>query len=65
MPQMGGIELATKAREMLPKLKVLLVSGYTATTVEGSRTDDPLLSKPFTLDELKQKLAAFTNIGRP
>ncbi len=60
MPEMGGIELASEARAMLPELKVLLVSGYTATTVEGSRTGDPLLTKPFTLDELKQKLAGFS-----
>jgi PAS domain S-box-containing protein len=63
MPEMGGIELAGKARAMLPRLKVLLVSGYTETTVEGSPAGDPLLIKPFTLDELKHKLAGFIKVG--
>ncbi len=64
MPEMGGIELAGRARAMLPQLKVLLVSGYTETTVEGSRTGDPFLTKPFTIDELKQSLAGFVNVDR-
>ena len=51
MPQMGGDDLARKAQETLPGLKVLFLSGYTGS---GLRNDGRLdadaffLQKPFT-----------------
>ena len=52
-------ELARKAQEMLPGLKVLYTSGYTQNAIvhNGKLDDDAfLLSKPYRRDELARKL---------
>jgi CheY-like chemotaxis protein len=55
MPEMNGVQLARQLRERMPELKVLYLSGYTATIID-SRTDigaqDEVLGKPFTRSEL-------------
>jgi signal transduction histidine kinase len=55
MPEMNGVELATRLRERYPGVKVLYMSGYTASVLDsrtGSGVDDELLTKPFTRAEL-------------
>jgi DNA-binding NtrC family response regulator len=54
MPEMDGITLAAKLREVHPSLPVLLMSGRPQTTT------DPLLLKPFSLDALAE---ALTSLG--
>jgi CheY-like chemotaxis protein len=52
MPGMGGAELATRLRTLVPKLPVLLMTGYTeeALTRNGEHPgDEPIIEKPFTL----------------
>ena len=59
MPQMGGIELATRLGEELPDIKILLTSGYTdeAIVLTGSEKDKlPFLQKPFLPADLLRKV---------
>ncbi|MEJ2215168.1 MAG: PAS domain S-box protein [Gemmatimonadota bacterium] len=59
MPEMGGAELAERLRELLPDLKIVLMSGYSADEL-GARTLDPdmsFLEKPFDREDLARVLA--------
>ncbi|CAA9436455.1 MAG: diguanylate cyclase/phosphodiesterase (GGDEF & EAL domains) with PAS/PAC sensor(s) [uncultured Rubellimicrobium sp.] len=58
MPGLGGPELARRAREIRPGLRVLATSGYTGEGAHraGQLADLPLLPKPFTLDQLAAAL---------
>jgi len=50
MPKMSGLELADKLHLLLPKLKVLFMSGYVTddlTSHLGSKNDLRLINKPF------------------
>jgi CheY-like chemotaxis protein len=52
-------ELATKAKSLLPRIAVLFTSGYADNAVtHGGRLDDGihLISKPYTREELGQKI---------
>jgi len=55
MPQMGGHELAARLKRMRPGLKVIYLSGYAPGELAEAGvqpTDGPLLSKPFSVEEL-------------
>lgn len=55
----NGPELARQLRVQRPDLKVLFVSGYSETLMAGaeeSGLNQDLLEKPFTADELRQKV---------
>jgi two-component system cell cycle response regulator CpdR len=65
MPEMDGIELARKATELDPDLKVMFITGFAAVALNpDSRApkDAKVLSKPFHLrdlvDEVEKLLAA-------
>jgi DNA-binding NtrC family response regulator len=51
---MSGVGLAQRLRAILPGMKVVLMSGYTAEALpdEGLCPSDPFLGKPFELGEL-------------
>jgi CheY-like chemotaxis protein len=59
MPFMGGSETYDSLKEVDPDVKVLLTSGY---SIDGQATAilergcDGFIEKPFTIDELSQKL---------
>ncbi|MEE8394461.1 MAG: response regulator, partial [bacterium] len=59
MPEMGGGETFDRLRELNPKVKVLLSSGY---SLEGEAAEimargcDGFIQKPFDLDELSGKI---------
>jgi CheY-like chemotaxis protein len=53
MPDLGGRELAQRAREIRPELSILTTSGYTG---EKSPTGPLLLTKPFTLAQLAKAI---------
>ena len=66
MPGLDGLELARKARVNNPALGVLLVTAYAqdalgAPDFEGTQTD--VLSKPFNLNELIERLATILPRG--
>ncbi|HYK88874.1 MAG TPA: PAS domain S-box protein [Acidobacteriota bacterium] len=58
MPGMGGRELADRLQRAHPKMKVLLVSGYSDASGVGSvlSADIPFLHKPFTGENLSRKI---------
>ncbi|MGZ9113072.1 MAG: response regulator [Brevundimonas sp.] len=55
---MNGIELAQKAQERRPDLKVLLTSGYLGETGNQMQHDFPLIDKPYQCAELATRLRA-------
>ena len=59
MPKMGGTDLATRAVELNPGIRVLFMSGYTEEEVfPPSIPEDEryLLVKPFTAAQLAEKI---------
>ncbi len=59
MPEMSGRQLADELRATHPELKVLLMSGLAPPLLGTTdELDPPLLSKPFTAEQLEEKVAA-------
>ena len=65
MPEMDGIELARKASELDPELKIMFITGFAAVALNPDNQapkDAKILSKPFHLrdlvDEVERMLAA-------
>ena len=56
MPGMNGVDLIRHARNILPSLLVLIVSGY-STIAEGPGADLPRLGKPFRQADLADRIA--------
>ena len=55
MPQMDGIELAKRAVELDPDLKIMFITGFAAVKLDADQQaprDAKVLSKPFHLKEL-------------
>ena len=59
MPEMDGIELARRAAELDPELKIMFITGFAAVTLNtNSRPpkDARVLSKPFHLKDLVREI---------
>jgi two-component system cell cycle response regulator CpdR len=59
MPQMDGIELARRASELKPDLKIMFITGFAAVTLNTSTRavrDAQVLSKPFHLKDLVREI---------
>lgn len=54
MPEMDGIELAQRAGEMVPALRVMFITGFAAVTLKAGQAmpNARVLSKPFHLRDL-------------
>jgi two-component system cell cycle response regulator CpdR len=55
MPGMDGVELARRARQSRPELRVMFITGFAAVVLDGGRAPLPgasVLSKPFHLKDL-------------
>lgn len=54
MPEMDGIELAQRASEMAPDMRVMFITGFAAVTLKAGNTipQARVLSKPFHLRDL-------------
>ncbi len=54
MPEMDGIELAQRAGEIAPDMRVMFITGFAAVTLKAGREvpQARVLSKPFHLREL-------------
>ena len=65
MPEMDGIELARRATELDPDIKVMFITGFAAVAL-NSDSDAPknakVLSKPFHLRELVDAFAAVVRV---
>ena len=62
MPGMSGYEIYHQLKEIQPKIKILLASGYTGDQSEKrieSIGFDGYLQKPFTLKQLSKKIETF------
>jgi len=58
---MNGVQLADEVRRLIPSIKVLLTSGYTADALSaqhGLEEGTPLLAKPYRAGQLVQQLEA-------
>jgi PAS domain S-box-containing protein len=55
MPRMSGAQLAEKAHEILPKLPVLLATGY-AELPSGLGADLPRIAKPYRQEKLAEEI---------
>ena len=59
MPQMDGIELARRASELDPELKIMFITGFAAVTLNTDSQavkDARVLSKPFHLKDLVREI---------
>jgi CheY-like chemotaxis protein len=60
MPEMSGLETLRQIRALWPRLPVLLATGFLGSDGEAAVAADPYtfaITKPFSLDEIQQKLA--------
>lgn len=67
MPQLSGAELARRLLELRPALEVLFISGYNDSRLMSKGLDEAkinLLSKPFTPEQLSDRVRALTNSAR-
>jgi PAS domain S-box-containing protein len=65
MPGMGGIALAEELRRRLPKLPVVLASGYSHVLAENGAHGFELLHKPYSADQLSRVLRQVISKKRP
>ena len=56
MPNMHGDEFATRARQLIPRVPMLFVTGYAEPGRVRQRTEGDLLKKPFRRAQLAEKL---------
>jgi two-component system cell cycle response regulator CpdR len=59
MPQMDGIELARRASDLDPDIKIMFITGFAAVTLNNETQtpkDARVLSKPFHLKDLVQEI---------
>ena len=59
MPEMDGIELARRASEIDPDLKIMFITGFAAVTLNTDRRppqNAKVLSKPFHLKDLVREV---------
>ena len=59
MPEMDGIELARRAAELDPALKIMFITGFAAVALNPDNKapkEAKVLSKPFHLRELVQEV---------
>ena len=59
MPQMDGIELARRASELDPDIKIMFITGFAAVTLNTNLRppkDARVLSKPFHLKDLVREI---------
>lgn len=60
MPGMSGEEVLEQVRQRRPRLPMVLMSGYSESSVATAIGDDPptvFLGKPFSLEDLRTQLA--------
>lgn len=65
MPEMDGIELARRAGEMAPGLRVMFITGFAAVTLKAGREmpNARILSKPFHLRDLVAEVDGLFAMG--
>jgi CheY-like chemotaxis protein len=57
MPRISGTELIVKAREIVPRLPAIIITGYADANQIARKPDDVVvIAKPFTPEEMKHTL---------
>lgn len=56
MPEMDGFELARRLRSIQPELRTLYICGYPADTIEDAPAGAQIVEKPFTYDDLAERV---------
>ena len=59
MPGMDGIELSQKVAKILPKLKIMFITGFSAVALGDKnphKTGNQVISKPFHLGDLVERV---------
>jgi signal transduction histidine kinase len=65
MPVVSGVELAKKARELVPEMPVLFASGYADLQAFGEQlSEETVVRKPYRLSELAARLEAMLDQDR-
>jgi CheY-like chemotaxis protein len=63
MPRVSGAEVIRQARRALPHLPAIIITGYADSQSIARRPDDvPVLSKPFTADQLVAALQSARSV---
>ncbi len=60
MPKMSGLELLQKVKEQHPKIKVVIISGYSSGEVENQALDlkaDGFIGKPLMMADIEKVLS--------
>jgi signal transduction histidine kinase len=57
MPGMSGLELLDHVRSRYPGIPMVLMTGFSEVIEQGHRVDVPVLTKPFTSEQLKSAFA--------
>jgi len=57
MPEMRGDELATNVKQLAPSQPILMITGTVQTPGGFGDAADIILSKPFTIEDLRQAVA--------
>ncbi|WP_136161480.1 cell cycle two-component system response regulator CpdR [Sphingomonas flavalba] len=65
MPEMDGIELAQRAGQQAPGMRVMFITGFAAVTLRAGKAvpQAKVLSKPFHLRELVTEIDRMFDIG--
>lgn len=56
MPEMNGPELAKQAKSLLPRIKIIFMSGYIDTVISHTAAEVNFIQKPFDPEGLAQKV---------
>ena len=66
MPEMDGIELAQKAGELCPDLRIMFITGFAAVTLKAGKQvpQARVLSKPFHLRDLVYEVDKLFELDR-
>ena len=68
MPVMDGIELARRATEIDPEMKIMFITGFAAVALNAANQapeDAKVLSKPFHLKDLVHEVERVVAAGQP
>lgn len=65
MPEMDGIELAQKAADLVPDMRVMFITGFAAVTLKAGKAmpQAKVLSKPFHLRDLVLEVDRMFEVG--
>jgi DNA-binding NtrC family response regulator len=65
MPLLSGADVLRQAREIRPGMPGIIISGYAdSCSIAGQGGDSVVVTKPFTLDQMKTAIGAVSGAAR-